>query len=136
MENNIEKILKSIEFPGKGDKEITKYFDNHDFPDFIMKAIEEKNVKAKKVIFWLVFTLLNILILYLLGTNKFINNEYFAFNNALATLFFIFLGISSFCGLIGLINYIDTSWFNGIQHLQNDILDGINKAKKRFLGRQ
>ena len=135
IDKDIEEILTSIEFPGEGYKDVKRYLDNYDFTDHVMNIIEEKNVKAKKIIFWLVFTLLNIIFLYILGTNQFIKNEYFAFNNTLAMLYFLFLGISLFCGLIGLVIYIDTSRFHGIQHLQNDILYGINKAKKRFAGK-
>ena len=135
IDTELEKILKSIEFPDEDSKIIKQYLDNRDFSANVMRAIEERNNRVKRIIFWIVFTLLNIIILSLLGTNQFMKNDYFALHNALATLFYLFLGVSIFCGITGLIIYIDKSWFEDINHLPGDIVDGINKVRKRFLGR-
>ncbi|MBN2531764.1 MAG: hypothetical protein JXB88_02670 [Spirochaetales bacterium] len=124
IDKQLEELLKSIEFPGEEEKKITEYFDSRDFTMLVVEAIHEKNVRMKKILFWVIFIILNILVMSLLGTNHFIIDKFFAFQNTLSVLFFLFLGVSLFGGLIGLIIHIDTSWIH-------DFYEWINGTIRR-----
>jgi hypothetical protein len=121
-ETYLEEILASIEFPGEDNNYIAKFFQERDFSASVMNAINERNNRIKRALFWFVFTLLNILVLYILGTNKFIINDFFSFHKDLSMLFFLFLGVSMVGGLIGLIIQVDMSWFTEISEWVGDVL--------------
>ena len=68
MENKIDKeiedILTSIEFPGESGNELSKYLDQRDFTNLVIKAVEDENIRKNKIVFWFVFTILNIILLF------------------------------------------------------------------------
>ncbi|MBN1697354.1 MAG: hypothetical protein JW881_07555 [Spirochaetales bacterium] len=116
LESELENILKQIEFPGESWNEIMKQIRGRNLENKIMKKIHGRNERAWRVYFWIVFTILNFLILSVMGTNKYIITDYFSLNNDLAALFFLFLGISLLGGLIGLIANANTPWFDKFRH--------------------
>lgn len=122
IDKQLEQILASIEFPAEEEEKITGYLETRDFTALVVKAIHEKNMKIKRNLFWLIFIIINIVVLSLLGTNQFIKNEFFAFQNDLSILFFLFLGVSLFGGLIGLVVYFDVPWFHDISEWFNNTL--------------
>ena len=135
VDKQIDEILKNIEFPGEENQKLHEFSADRDFVNKVMKAIEAENKRIKMLVFWFLFILIHILILLFLGTNKFIQNEYFAFSDTLQTIFYLFLGISLSGGIIGLIVQLDTSRVHDMSHIPAAISERFEKVKKRLLGR-
>jgi hypothetical protein len=129
---NIDLMLASLEFPGEAREEIESFLAERDFTVVVMQSIEVKDKRLNKIIFWLVFTFINILLLTLLGTNKMVLKDFFALHDALASLFYLFLGVTLVGGIIGLVIYVDTEQIN---HIPEVLWNNIAKAKHRFFGR-
>ena len=115
FDRRLEKALKSIEFPGEDEKNILHQLESRKIAENIATQSQLLEKPAKYRI-WVVFAVLNLLLLFLLGSNNFILHYFFAFQEMLATLFFLFLGLTFLGSLIGLILNMDTTWFNQLLH--------------------
>ena len=115
FDRRLEKALKSIEFPGEDEKNILQQLESRNMAENITTQSQLLEKPAKYRI-WVVFAVLNLLLLFFLGSNNFILHYFFAFQEMLATLFFLFLGLTFLGSLIGLILNMDTSWFNQLLH--------------------
>ena len=114
-DRKLEKALKSIEFPGEDEKNILRQLASRKIAESINIQSQLLKKPAKYGI-WASFVALNLLLLFLLGSNSFIVHYFFAFQDMLATLFFLFLGLTFLGSLIGLILNMDTAWFNELLH--------------------
>jgi len=115
FERKLEKALKSIEFPGEDENNILRQLASRKISESITSQSQLLTKPAKYTI-WVVFAVLNLLLLFLLASNNFILHYFFAFQEILATLFFLFLGLTFLGSLIGLILNMDTAWFNRLLH--------------------
>ena len=115
FEQKIEKALKSIEFPGEDENNIRQQLAGRKIAESIITQSQLLTKPAKYTI-WVVFATLNLLLLFLLGSNSFMVHYFFAFQEMLATIFFLFLSFTFLGSLIGLILNTDTSWFNQLLH--------------------
>lgn len=115
FERKLEKALKSIEFPGEDENNILQQLASRKIVESITTQSQLLTKPAKYTI-WIVFAAINLLLLFLLGSNTFIVHYFFTFQNMLSTLFFLFLGLTFMGSLIGLILNMDTSWFNQLLH--------------------
>ena len=115
FDRRLEKALKSIEFPGEDEKNILQQLESRNMAENITTQSQLLEKPAKYRI-WVVFAVLNLLLLFFLGSNNFILHYFFAFQEMLATLFFLFLGLTFLGSLIGLILNMDTTWFNQLLH--------------------
>lgn len=115
FDRRLEKALKSIEFPGEDEKNILHQLESRKIAENIATQSQLLEKPAKYRI-WVVFAVLNLLLLFFLGSNNFILHYFFAFQEMLATLFFLFLGLTFLGSLIGLILNMDTTWFNQLLH--------------------
>jgi len=115
FEQKLEKALKSIEFPGEDENNILRQLASRKIAESITTQSQLLTKPAKYGI-WAAFLTLNLLLLFLLGSNNFIVHYFFAFQDMLSTLFFLFLGLTFLGSLIGLILNMDTDWFNQLLH--------------------
>ena len=115
FERKLEKALKSIEFPGEDENNILRQLASRKIAESITTQSQLLTKPAKYGI-WAVFLALNLLLLFLLGSNNFIVHYFFAFQDTLSALFFLFLGLTFLGSLIGLILNMDTAWFNQLLH--------------------
>lgn len=115
FEQKIEKALKSIEFPGEDENDIRQQLEGRKITESIITQSQLLEKPAKYTI-WVVFAVLNLLLLFLLGSNNSILHYFFAFQEMLATFFFLFLGLTFLGSLIGIILNMDTAWFNQLLH--------------------
>jgi hypothetical protein len=108
----IDKILSEIEFPGEPENGVPHYLMETDFVNSVLKKVESDAKMSNHAFFWALFTLLDLVFLFILGTNSRLLNEYFAFDSTstLNYLFFFFLSLSFLGGLCGLVVNLDTSW--------------------------
>ena len=61
------------------------------------------------------------------GSNRYMLVSYFAFQESLAQLFFLFLGISFLGGLFGLVVTLDTSWIAAFPGFLQPLLSPIRQ---------
>jgi len=115
FDRSLEKALKSIEFPGEDENNILQQLASRKIAESITTQ-SQLLTKPVKYTIWVVFAVLNLLLLFLLGSNNFIVHYFFAFQDMLFTLFFLFLGLTFLGSLIGLILNMDTSWVNQLLH--------------------
>ena len=115
FDRKLEKALKSIEFPGEDEKNILRQLAGRKIAKSITIQSQLLKKPAKYGI-WAAFVALNLLLLFLLGSNSFIVHYFFAFHDILSTIFFSFLGLTFLGSLIGLILTMDTAWFNELLH--------------------
>ncbi len=115
FEQKLEKALKSIEFPGEDENNILQQLASRKISESITSHNQLLTKPAKYGV-WVVFAVVNLLLFFLLGSNNFILHYFFAFQEMLATLFFLFLGLTFLGSLIGLILNMDTAWFNRLLH--------------------
>ena len=115
FEQKLEKALKNIEFPGEDENNILRQLASRKIAESITAQYQLRTKPAKYTI-WVVFAALNLLLLFFLGSNTFIVHYFFAFQDMLSTLFFLFLGLTFLGSLIGLILNMDTAWFSQLLH--------------------
>ncbi len=115
-DSGLDRILKQIEFPGEDGEKILTYLQSRNFTDRVMEQTRNLGSNSPKIAVWGAFTVLNLLLLLILGTNDFIVQDFFALRNALSQFFFLFLGFTLVGSLIGLILSVDTSWFERLIH--------------------
>jgi len=109
-DSRIDTILSGLEFPGHEDVEISHYLNKTDFTGKVMEKVAHHRSMVNKVIVWASFTVLNLVVLSIIGAEGSFMKLYLSFHSTLTYFFFLFLGISFVGGLCGLILNIDTSW--------------------------
>ncbi len=112
----LEKIIGEIEFPGEDREKILDYLNSKSFVDHVMAEAQSMNSRSKKTALWGLFALLNLFLLFIMGTNNYIVSDFFALQDALSQFFFLFLGLTLVGSLIGLIFSLNTSWFDNMLH--------------------
>lgn len=110
-ELELEAVLRAIEFPGEDPEAIRGYLAQCNFSETVMVRVVEAHDHLRKAIVWAAFSLINLILLGILGTDHFITGDYFGVEETLAQFFYLFLGISAIGGIFGLILTLDTGWF-------------------------
>jgi len=106
MSNFDEKLnayLKEIEFPGTKRNSLSEYLDRNEFTEKVMASVKEVNSSRMNIFTWLIFSAFNFLLLVILGSSQFILGDFFLSYPGLSQFFFLFLGLTFFGGLAGLI---------------------------------
>jgi hypothetical protein len=109
-DSRLDDILKNIEFPGNRGDNITRYLNENDFTGKVMKKAVHHRAMVNKAALWASFTIINLVILSILGIDGSFMRIYLSLHSTLTYFFFFFLGLSFLGGLCGLILNIDTSW--------------------------
>jgi hypothetical protein len=91
-------------------RDITVYLGKVGFVERVMTDILEVSGKTRKTLLWAIFSLFNLFLLVLFGTNQSFIVEFFALQEELGQFFFLFLGITLLGGLIGLVLVSNLSW--------------------------
>ncbi|HUZ17028.1 MAG TPA: hypothetical protein VMV68_01495 [Spirochaetia bacterium] len=127
--NNAEfdRMVGAVEFPGEQPELIFKYLDGHLFVDKVMERIQLEAERSQKAFAWALFALLNLALLVLIGTNRYVLISYFSLQETLAQLFFLFLGLSFLGALFGLIVTINTSWVESLPGLLQPLLAPVRQ---------
>ncbi len=108
----IDDILQSIEFPGEDQERITEYLKNINISGRIMERISSSILKSYFSLFWIIISLADIALLLIFGGNETVIEEFFAKQEILSILFFLFLGLILSGSIGGLIFSINTSGFS------------------------
>ena len=116
MNDELDKLLRGIEYPGEDEEAIRAYLEERQFVDRVMARVYLAAHPYRKAYLWGLFSAINLALLALMGINPFILTEFFALQNALAQFFFLFLGLSFLGGLVGLVMSLDTSWLRHFLH--------------------
>ena len=106
----VEDLLERIEFPGEDRGEMTRYLNSVGFTEKVMNEaaiIQEKRHGG----FWILFTLLNLFLLIVTGANHDFLGRFLSLTPSLVIFFFLFLGVTTLGGIIGLILNLDTGSF-------------------------
>lgn len=111
MGKKLDAFLAGIEFPGEDPAALRAFLDRTGFVDRVMERVVVEHNRVRKAILWAAFASANILFLVLLGTNSYINGNYFALQQTLSQFFYLFLSISAVGGIFGFLLTIDTGWF-------------------------
>ncbi|MBN1411983.1 MAG: hypothetical protein JW969_14135 [Spirochaetales bacterium] len=129
----IEEILKKIEFPGENEEWIMACLSKTEFVRQVMSRVNQKMVMARKVVFWVVFSLANLFLLSLFSADRTILQNIINEFSVLTTLYYVFLGMAFVGGLMGLIFNMDTSWLNQmkIHDIYESILKSVGKIIKK-----
>ncbi len=115
--NTIEDILRTIEFPGEDKAAIDEYLKGHDFTDSVMNRIQELHISETKSLFWLLFILLNVVLLLFVGGNRYLLFDFLGLHKNLSNFFFLFLGLTLMGGLIGFVLTFDTEKIKKVFHI-------------------
>jgi hypothetical protein len=129
--SELEKILKKIEFPGEDDSEILAFQNKREMVSEVMKRVNRRILLVRKTVFWIVFTILNLFVLFLFGTDRSILQNILVGDYVLSSFYYLFLGLAFVGGLIGLIFNIDTSWVNEVNPHAISVF--ISKNLERFM---
>ena len=108
-DKQIDNILAEIEFPGENAADIRLHLEQRQLPQAIMQQLEDAAVRFRRIIFWIVFAVINLIMLCTSGTSHYVVHELLAYDNTLATFFFLFLGLSLLGSLVGLVLNLDTT---------------------------
>lgn len=128
-DSRLDKILSTLEFPGEQGHGIAEYLDQRCFTNEVMKKVLARNRTQNRVLAWGLVVLFDFVLLSILGTNGGFVREYFSLHLELYYFFFVFLSLSFFVGLSGLILNVDTSWMSCFDI--NNVNDYFrNKAKR------
>lgn len=126
-EDELERLLRLMEFPGEHPDLIRNYLEEHLFVDEVMERIQASAERSQRALAWALFAILDLALLLLMGTNRYMLASYFSFQDSLAQLFFLFLGISFLGGLLGLVVTLDTSWVAGFPGSLQPLLTPIRQ---------
>ncbi len=81
-DRKIDEILHKMEFPGESADRISKYLADKDFVGSVMTRIESENRTPNQSVFWAVFTLCDLCLIVILGTNGHFIKDYFQFDSS------------------------------------------------------
>jgi hypothetical protein len=129
--SELENILRKIEFPGEDDLEILTFQNKREMVSEVMKRVNRRILLVRKTVFWIVFTILNLFVLFLFGTDRSILQNILVGDYVLSSFYYLFLGLAFVGGLIGLIFNIDTSWVNDVNPHAISVF--ISKNLDRFM---
>ena len=115
--NTIDNFLKTIEFPGEDRVAIDEYLKEHDFTDSVMSRIQELHISEMKSLFWLLFILLNVVLLLFVGGNHYLLFDFLGLHKNLSNFFFLFLGLTLMGGLIGFVLTFDPEKIKKVFHI-------------------
>jgi hypothetical protein len=101
-------------------RDISMYLGKVGFADRVMLDVLHSGTKARMVLLWGIFCLLNLSLLLLFGTNQPFIVEFLALHAGLSQFFFLFLGITFLGSVIGLVLSVDTSWLQDFLHRTPD----------------
>jgi hypothetical protein len=129
MQNNgeLDRMIGTVEFPGEHPEVILEYLDGHLFVDKVMERVQVEAERSQKALAWALFALLNLALLVLIGTNRYVLLSYFSLQETLAQLFFLFLGLSFLGALFGLIVTVNTAWVESLPDLLQPLLAPVRQ---------
>lgn len=102
-DEKLNSLLKQVEFPGENRKNLAAHLEKSGFTEKVMTSIRQTSSSRMNIFTWLIFSSFNFLLLVLFGSSKFILGDFFISYPGLSQFFFLFLGLTLFGGLAGLI---------------------------------
>ena len=102
-DEKLNSILKELEFPGEQRTALSGYLHKSGFTEKVMASVREASSSRMNLVTWLIFSAFNLLLLVVLGSSRFILGDFFIAYPGLSQFFFLFLGLTFFGGLAGLI---------------------------------
>jgi hypothetical protein len=113
-EDALEDLLRMIELPGENSEDLRRYLESAHFVERVMGQVRIEAERNQKVTAWALFALINLILLLIVGSNRYIVGSYFAMQETLSQFFFLFLGISFLGALFGLVLSSDTTWVESL----------------------
>lgn len=119
----LDNLLARIELPGENPDELRRYLERRHFVEHVMGRVRSKAARTQKATAWALFALINLILLIIIGSNRYIVGSYFAMQETLSQFFFLFLGISFLGALVGLVLASDTRWVESLPQQLRPLMD-------------
>ena len=110
--DRLDKILKTIEFPGEDGVEITEWLSTSQFTDLVMSEIFMIQKRSRVKAGWALFAVVQIFILILSVSDMPAFLIIQELHKTLSQLFHLFLSLTIIGSITGFLLSLDTRWFD------------------------
>lgn len=129
--DRLDKILKTIEFPGEDEVEITEWLSTSQFTDLVMSEIFMIQKRARVKAGWGLFAVAQIFILILSVSDLPAFLIIQELHKTLSQLFYLFLSLTVIGSITGFLLSLDTRWFDRMYERSFSLFDKTGNARTR-----